>query len=293
MATKVKPCRIKATGTPHAWYVPKYVDEDTFQWWTWGWWSEIVYATQAEYNALLPWAESDGKHYFIYSTSGGWWWQPWVNTIAYYPLTSTSTVNDMSGNGYNMTLHNNPIFWTSYWVDCMKSYWSDWVWGWNWLYTTSLSTSSLWNSFSIWCWALLEASSFIGVISETSTPSWNWLWIVLENASVKSERLLNNTINRIRYSWTITKNVWHYILTTYDNWAWNIYYDWQLVATWIYNIGSAPYIAIWVYLLEWTPTWNNYACNWYISNVILENKVRTAQEVSDYFDQTKWDYWIS
>lgn len=33
------------------------------------WWSDIVYATQAEYNALLPWAESDNKHYFIYSTS--------------------------------------------------------------------------------------------------------------------------------------------------------------------------------------------------------------------------------
>ena len=45
MATKVKPCRIKATGTPQAGYVPKYVDEDTFQWWTWGWWSDIEYVT--------------------------------------------------------------------------------------------------------------------------------------------------------------------------------------------------------------------------------------------------------
>ena len=69
MATKVKPCRIKATGTPQAWYVPKYVDEDTFQWGTWWWWSDIEYVTQAEYNALLPWAASDWKHYFIYSQS--------------------------------------------------------------------------------------------------------------------------------------------------------------------------------------------------------------------------------
>ena len=127
MATKVKPCRIQATGTPQAWYVPKYVDEDTFQWWAgwaWSWdvswpasstdwdvaifdwatgklikdswvslsdyqekltawtniqiqnnvisataWSDIVYATQAEYNALLPWAASDWKHYFIYTGS--------------------------------------------------------------------------------------------------------------------------------------------------------------------------------------------------------------------------------
>ena len=33
------------------------------------WWSDIEYVTQAEYTALLPWAESDWKHYFIYSTS--------------------------------------------------------------------------------------------------------------------------------------------------------------------------------------------------------------------------------
>lgn len=33
------------------------------------WWDTIEYVTQAEYTALLPWAASDGKHYFIYSTS--------------------------------------------------------------------------------------------------------------------------------------------------------------------------------------------------------------------------------
>lgn len=32
-------------------------------------WADIEYVTQAEYNALLPWAESDGKHYFIYTPS--------------------------------------------------------------------------------------------------------------------------------------------------------------------------------------------------------------------------------
>lgn len=33
------------------------------------WWSDIEYKTQAEYNALLPWAASDWKHYFIYTKS--------------------------------------------------------------------------------------------------------------------------------------------------------------------------------------------------------------------------------
>lgn len=49
--------------------------------------SEIVYATQAEYNALLPWALTDNKHYFIYDA-----WLPltpptdWM--LAYYLLES-------------------------------------------------------------------------------------------------------------------------------------------------------------------------------------------------------------
>lgn len=42
---------------------------DGYEWAAPSWWSEIVYATQAEYNALLPWAASDGKHYFIYISS--------------------------------------------------------------------------------------------------------------------------------------------------------------------------------------------------------------------------------
>lgn len=32
MATKVKPSRIKVTGTPQAWQVPVYVDQDNFEW---------------------------------------------------------------------------------------------------------------------------------------------------------------------------------------------------------------------------------------------------------------------
>lgn len=55
-------------------------------WWGWGG-SEIEYVTQAEYEALLPWALTDNKHYFIYDA-----WLPltpptdWM--LAYYLLES-------------------------------------------------------------------------------------------------------------------------------------------------------------------------------------------------------------
>ena len=59
MATKVKPCRIQATGTPQAWYVPKYVDEDTFQWWAgWAWsWDVSWPASSTDWDlAIFDWA---------------------------------------------------------------------------------------------------------------------------------------------------------------------------------------------------------------------------------------------
>ena len=42
---------------------------------------------------------------------------PWSSTIAYYPLNSSTTVNDMSGNGYTLT-NDWASFWTYGWVDC-------------------------------------------------------------------------------------------------------------------------------------------------------------------------------
>jgi hypothetical protein len=65
------------------WYDTTNSAMKVWDWTAWqsvgtGWgWSDIEYVTQAEYNALLPWAESDNKHYFIYTESWGWWWQPW------------------------------------------------------------------------------------------------------------------------------------------------------------------------------------------------------------------------
>lgn len=59
----------------------------------------------------------------------GWWgwWTPWANTVAYYPLNSTSQWNDMKGMGtaYNLaTSHTAPTYWTYQWVDCAYFNWS-------------------------------------------------------------------------------------------------------------------------------------------------------------------------
>ena len=52
-----------------SWWTNGQVLTQTSQWPAWQnatWWADIEYKTQSEYNALLPWALTDNKHYFIY-----------------------------------------------------------------------------------------------------------------------------------------------------------------------------------------------------------------------------------
>ena len=58
MATKVKPSRLQITGTPQAWQVPVYVDQDTFSWWTGGGnWDVTWPASSTDWDVVLfDWA---------------------------------------------------------------------------------------------------------------------------------------------------------------------------------------------------------------------------------------------
>lgn len=58
MATKVKPSRLQITGTPQAWDVPVYVDQNTFSWWTGGGnWDVTWPASSTDWDVVLfDWA---------------------------------------------------------------------------------------------------------------------------------------------------------------------------------------------------------------------------------------------
>ena len=62
-----------------------------------------------------------------------------------------------------------------------------------------------------------------------------------------------------------------------------LYINWQQVKQ--VSAGS------WTRLPYWAIVWAN-GSNWDMSNIIFENKARTAQEVSNYYNITKWKYWL-
>ena len=185
-------------------------------------------------------------------------WQPWVNTVAYYPLSANT--NDQL-NTYNLT--NSWItFGTLGWVTCANfdgtssasgNFYSYWTWD---------LTASVWgyptsNSQGVW-WAIyvnyLIMNSKNGYVEWTSapTPLNTWTNIVFTITWGKLKIYSNGTL---------------YLDTSFSN---NLPWDLSL---WVSN--------------------NTTYLNWGLSELIFESVARTAQEVSDYFNQTKANYWIS
>ena len=214
-------------------------------------------------------------------------WLPWENTIAYYPLDSNTTVNDASRNNRNLT-NNGTTFWVYQWVD------SGYINGnmyFTWISTPSNITINIrynlrhksenyhliaWlrygvsNTNAYW---LLMTGEFAG------RPNWQWFWIQYNNSSTADNYYwLTN--------WMIsTEWVWYNWVLTYDWATLKIYTNWVLSTSASSSMSNArDTIMLW-----WSP--ENSQVN--LSNVIFEDKVRTADEISNYYNSTKANYWIS
>lgn len=213
------------------------------------------------------------------------WWQPWANTIAWYPLDSTNTINDKSWNGYNLT--NSWItFGTNWWVDCANMTTNVYAYStsiplpsWNnartisyWFYNTSNNNDTYWCAYGSHWTGLFFAPringwnySFMGYARDfntsTSVPTWVWQLVTLT------------------YNWS---TVVYYINGT------KIYYsNLSLNTTAVWNTRK---FVIWCRLDASATPWNYVT--WYMSNMVLENVDWTEQEVSDYYDLTKSNYWL-
>ena len=204
---------------------------------------------------------------------GGEKWKPNANTIAYYPLTSSTTINDQSGNGNNLT--NNWItFWTYSWVNC-------WYFNGNYAYKSwSLFTWNPTFACSIWAkmtnywvyWAFWQTTSNYSFIVFRDDPSWKikiWWW--------SNDQLT---------PYVVDAN-WHNIIFTYGSWNWSVYVD----GVDVYDGTRSPNIQN-----DKTVIWANTAFStpmqWYMSEVIFENKKWSLSEAENYYNKTKANYWL-
>ena len=211
-------------------------------------------------------------------------WKPNANTIAYYPLTAESTVNDKSWNNKTMTNNRSVRFWTYVGVNCW--YFS---WGSSWWYLSrswSLVTGNNPRTFSIWGYKTSATSS-----DATFWGMWGTGWktsfiTYLENGSQFRVWWWDNTLT---LTTTFPSNKWGLLIVTFNGTTQTAYLNgisiWSNNVT--YNLANTI-TTIWMS----TNTWSTRPRTWYLSECIFENKARTAQEVSEYYNRTKWAYWL-
>lgn len=219
----------------------------------------------------------NGEEYEIREYQAGW--QPWANTIAYYPLTQDA--NDYSWNNYNITTS-----WaSSYTTDgalLPDSFHAGL------LVPFNIDTS---NNYTLSCRCkpltdkcLNDDMRWIDLTQSTSNrliTLWQ-VWQVTQwwGSSAGSD------------FWTTSSfSIWtrYYITCTINSWTINIYFNW-------WNTWTKTWVSWHTCALRFWQEWNMWANRrwyWYMKDIIIEDKVRTSQEISDYYNQTKWDYWIS
>ena len=182
----------------------------------------------------------------------------WSGTAQYQTLASWLKVANCNSSSYILTpsiTTNAPITisWWLYRVDGNVIFRSDSK---NW-------TRNLWQ---------------IAINGRPADTQWAWWWIYY------------NGTGYLYYSWT---NAWwkYIVVTLWSNWV-KIYVNWEL--TYTYNNTSF----VWK-TQQWWINFDQYSTSlpipwaWYYSNLIIENRVWTAEQVALYYNNTKSNYWIS
>lgn len=218
-------------------------------------------------------------------------WKPGANTIAYYKLDGNT--NDYLWN-YN---------WTWSWTSAYKTL-SSWIQvaympesnKLSYIYSSCQvlpKTVSFWFQKENRYWDGSWATDWVQLIWQCNSESGNWqLRFNLVPSAVKFKIRNSSWENDIWWlvpdSWNTN---WHNIVFTLTNWDNKLYYDSVLFGTLWWNC------TVWWNLYMWG---NPFGLNgtykrqlaWCMSEVILEDKVRTAEEIQAYYNQTKSNYWL-
>ena len=209
-------------------------------------------------------------------------WKPWANTIAYYKF--DWNLNDSSGNSHTLSNTGSISYSTNpYAVNLSTS---------NYLYFNNTDTFNHDRTYNTWAYITARnQSKDASVLMCQWTGSQNRMIFCCIDYQWK----LFFWFYGNDHTWTITSslNQWVNVCYTY-NYATKTYKAYINSVKDIEWINSTQYtIASWnlyMWALANTPSVLNYRVQWKLSEYILEDKARTAQEVADYYNSTKSDY---
>jgi hypothetical protein len=225
------------------------------------------------------------------------WWQPWANTIGYWKFDWDLT-DEMwlySGTASNITCTYESLPWDNN-IKCLVYSRNNWWY----ISTANQLRPSFWktqNDFSLWVWMnfttfassrdalvyIQSANNSVLTIQYAKSDLWysNALLVQLYNGSSDNVRWANVSIQT---------GTWYNLFYTYNATTRLIkfYLNWAYVGSWTFPSDyTTSNNGQYSWLLQWP------SAAWKASNMIFEKQEWLAQEVSDYFNQTKSLYWIS
>ena len=220
---------------------------------------------------------------------------PWADTVAYYPF--NWNMNDSSWNNRNLSVAQ----WTfTYWA---LSWWAKYVQTNFNSYSSQISnfplnsnsaTISFWMSFVYWtAWNWNTSSTYWASVfdlvwsNNVLRPVLSWLY----NSSLRYWFWYINTVNQTEFYVPSVSESWHLYTIVCNWWTASIYIDWALRKTWTYTVQN------WYGFILNTVAWNStqkrdYSSRDKLSELIFENRQWTAQEISNYYNLTKSNYWL-
>lgn len=265
------------------------VDASTY--WPWNYYSSSTYITRL----------SSPHNWSSVQNDNLWWWVtqwtttkstdlknayigeyrvPWANTIAYYPL--DWSLNDSSGNGNNWTV-NWTITYDTVGTMQVANFWGSW-------YVTIPGLWTLTWSLTVNLWMKSTQASAHEIVLVALLPNTDNknLSFAVDYGKATMFRWNGSTSQSCQSNTIVNDWVWHNIVTTINGNTQTVYVDW--ISKWTlscnYDIVSGIYSWFWVNI-KWS-TGTKY--NWLLSNIIVENMPRTAQEITDYYNLTKSNY---
>lgn len=223
-------------------------------------------------------------------------WKPWANTLLYLPIDNSDTssiVYDHSTNQTDFNWYGTASYDTlSSWKKVLSFTWSNGIYIDSALFTSWPATVNLW----LYRDGNQANDSWVFTLQHGGSSSNTWFIITFFNNTYLTSFLgtgsgwvwLNNRENTDNQTWI-------QVTTTYENWTMKMYINWILKQTISWNMSFNQIQATSLGFSRYVDSvfQNTRFLNWKIWSIIVEDKARIAEEVADYFDQTKSLYWIS
>lgn len=219
-------------------------------------------------------------------------WIPTNNTVAYYKLKSSTTINDETWN-YNLTNMWAVSFWEYQWVDCAIFPWTSTN---SQLKNTAMTFSARpQQSVALWFYITWTYQDYFQCIYEIWHKNWNnllWSWYKHSWSPNWLSLSWFTWASEVVKSWNLI-NWWHCLMNI-TNWSSSVQYLDNVLYQSMTNQLTWEQNWIWIWLptdCTWLTDPKTRCLIWALSRVVVENIAWNETKRNEYYNKTRKFFW--